>query len=379
MEEKNNEIDTLSTQLLDEQRNTIKVKKSLVKYTKKFTYRYKFPEKGCVYIMYDPNNKFCKHKIGISKNINQRLESDRTMIPTIKIKAIFYTQHYELFEKIIKIKHSDRLELPSHEWVFMELNELIDSYKEIDKACGFSSVIETNLWRYNLEDPVKLEEKTQGSVTQKFPSQIKKQPKNIPTYGNHLEENLNGMLPTRLLLYDYRIKTKEAPENQRYCNAFCQLYQPISEFQYRSKFLMTICSSCESMVDVAKIRIDNGSLTNDQIRADPSILKIEENEMVCRKCDKILDKSAFPDKRRQCKKCRYSVRSKNDNKFDDIISEEINMLQDLSSNPIELRRKLGSYIKTKLHKIITFLKLGRKYNDNKQTCLEKILEYLTSS
>ena len=89
VEEKSHEINSLTSELTKEQQNGIKVKKSLVRFTKKFTYRYKFPEQTCVYILKDPDCKYCKHKIGISKNINQRLESDRTMIPNIKVKAIF--------------------------------------------------------------------------------------------------------------------------------------------------------------------------------------------------------------------------------------------------------------------------------------------------
>ena len=61
----------------------------------------------------------------MTKDINKRLRSDRTMIPLIKSRLIMYTEHYELFEKIVKIKYADMLETQSHEWVFYDINKLI--------------------------------------------------------------------------------------------------------------------------------------------------------------------------------------------------------------------------------------------------------------
>ena len=263
----------------------------------------------------------------------------------------------------------------------MELDELITSYKEINKACGFNSVIEKNLWRYNLEDPVDKPREIESvclsdaKVTKNTPhiskNILKKEPKNIPKYQNNLEEELDGILPSRLLRYDYRIKTAEAPEGHRYCNGYCQIYQPISQFKSRSASLLTICHFCEAMVDTAKIRLSNGSITKQQIRNDPTILKLGENEQICRKCQQILDKTEFPPKKRQCKKCRNSVRSKLGAKFDYVIEEEINTLKSL--HVFEREQKIQTYVKTELNKIATFVGVGRKYNDKKQDMVNKLL------
>jgi hypothetical protein len=40
-----------------------------------------------------------------------------------------------------------------------------------------------------------------------------------------------------------------------------------------------------------------------------------------------------------------------------------------------LREKLDKYVKTELHKIMTFVKVGRKYNDRKSDCVIKLYEY----
>ena len=55
-----------------------------------------------MYILRDHDYKYGKHKIGFSKDINTRLMYDRTMVPSIRVRGVFYTHHYELFEKVIK-------------------------------------------------------------------------------------------------------------------------------------------------------------------------------------------------------------------------------------------------------------------------------------
>jgi phage anti-repressor protein len=376
MEVKDKQLVSLAEKIYEEQSVTIKAQKSLLNIQKKFTHRYKFPKLGCVYILKDPDCKYDKHKIGFSGDINQRLMSDRTMVPSIRVIGVFYTPHYELFEKVIKTRYADRMELPSHEWVFASEEELTEGYRELNKACCFNSTEEKNLWRYNMEEPPEKVCVTDPKIEITIKHQReKKEPKNIPKYQNHLEKDLAGILPSRVLRHGYRLKTKEAPENQRYCNGFCQVYQPVESFNYRSGSLMTICTLCERMVDVAKDRMKSGSVTASQICKDPSILKIEEDEMLCRKCNSVKNKSEFPPKRRQCKKCRQSVRSKLGDKFDENIEEEVSFLQ--SAGEDETRKKLEDYIKIELYKIATFTKVGRKYNDTKKTMVDKLFHHFT--
>lgn len=376
LEEKDKINLTLAKNLTEEQERSIKMEKSLMATQKKFTHRYKFPSRPCVYILKDPDSKFGKYKIGMTKNINKRLESDRTMIPTIKVHFIYYTPHYELFEKVIKVKHCENMELPSHEWVYEQLEVLIESYKEIDKACGFNSVMEKNLWRYNMEEPPS--EMIVNNVSIKVKTKKNNKPqerKYIPKIQNKLEEKLEGLLPERILRYEYVNKNKESPEGMRYCNGFCQNYQPIGSFTKQSASYRTICKCCEHLVDVAHIRLEAKQVTKQEIRDNPTILKMGENEMMCRKCNKIKDKSEFPPKRKQCKKCRYSVKSKYGNKFDSVVEEEVKKLKELDGE--DLDKKLGVYVKTELCKIMTYVKVGRKYNDKKDDMVRKLREYFT--
>jgi len=378
----------IEKKLSDEQKIVIKTKLSLELNQKKFRHRYKFVEQGgCVYILKDPENPLNKFKIGFTDNINERLRSDRTMIPKIKVLFIMYTPFYELFEKNIKIRFEEHFQFQSHEWIILDkfdnVDFIINGYKEIDKACGFNSKIEDNLWKYNLEEPpvsFQSEEVDESSDEKEESKEESKEELNVEQDAELFDKkNLNFagklslILPNYLLRYDYDKKNKEAGEGFRYCNGYCQGYQNIKLFTMKSLSPLTICMKCDSMIDIADIKITNGILTAEQIRRDPTLLEIKDNEQICRKCYKIKNKDEFPEKRRQCKTCRNGTRSKSGKNFDNIIDDEIRILNELSfENKVV---KINKYVKDELQKIISYLKLGRKFSDTKQTMIDKILAH----
>lgn len=51
----------------------------------------------------------------------------------------------------------------------------------------------------------------------------------------------------------------------------------------RSTYQMTVCKECMDLIDIANARITNGEQTAEEIRKDPSILKIHPDQMVRRK------------------------------------------------------------------------------------------------
>ena len=357
IEEKEAEITEIKKELVEEQKMVMKTKKSLMATQRRFMYRHKFRINGCVYVLENPDEKYNKFKIGFSKDMNERLEDDRTMIPNIKVRMILYTEHYEVFEKCIKIRYNDQLEMPSHEWVFEELEKLIATIKEIDKVNRFSGILETEeeMNKYNLDD------KTE--VTRK----------NIPEYYGKLTPKLARLLPSYLVRHDYLLKNDNAPAGNRWCNGWCQDYKLVTDFNMRSEAPMTICLHCENMVDLAEIKINAGEITHEQIRKNPASIMLRATDMVCRKCNLVKDKADFPEKKRQCNKCRQSVRSLFRDKFDDMIEDEINKLSEM--NVDDRTKKLEKYIRDELNKIAQFLNIGRKYNDTKAVMLEKIKEY----
>jgi prophage antirepressor-like protein len=401
IEEENKRLEAqkieIEKKLFVEQKTVIKTKLSLELNQKKFRHRYKFIDQGgCVYILKDPENPLNKFKIGFTDDINERLRSDRTMIPTIKVLFIMYTPHYELFEKLIKIRFEEHFQFQSHEWIILDkfenVNFIINGYKEIDKSCVFHSKIEENLWQYNLEEPPVLfhseeksdnedgfdnaddeSDKESGEEESKCELSLEADSELFEKKHLNFAGKLSLILPTYLLRYDYDKKNEVAGDGFRYCNGYCQGYQNINLFTMKSLSPLTICMKCDSMIDIADIKITNGVLTPEQIRRDPTLLEIKDNEQICRKCYKIKNKDEFPEKRRQCKNCRNGTRSKNGKNFDNIIDEEIRILNELTfENKIV---KINTYVKDELQKIISYLKIGRKFNDNKQIMIDKIIAH----
>jgi prophage antirepressor-like protein len=361
LENKDQDIKTLKTDLLQEQKDVISTKKSLMQTQTKFSQRHKFTDASCVYILQDPDCKYSKLKIGLTTDINQRLMSDRTMIPNIKVRYIMYNDHCELFEKAIKVRCKENLELPSHEWVFESLDNLIKIYNEIDKSNGFSSIIETDLWRYNLEPP---------------PSEEYQEPEpvNIPTYyGTQISQISNLLSGPQLIRGDYLIKNKNAPQGQRWCNGWCQCYKIVTDFAKRSASPMTICIYCENMLDVAIIKVKSELMTEKEIRKNPSKILLEPNQQICRKCETIKHTNDFDEKKRQCKQCRNIPRLKFKENFDDIVESEIKKLRSL--NKYDRDKRLDRYNRDELYKISSVCKIGRKETDIKRTILENLVKY----
>lgn len=369
----------LDIKLVQEQIAVIKTKKSLEVTQKKFTHRHKFPEDiGCVYILKDPDNRLNKYKIGFTHDINERLATDRTMIPQIKVLFIMYTIHYKLLEQIIKVKYELNFEYQSHEWIILDKSEnenyLITGIREIDRTCKFNGKIENELWKYNLEiAPESKKIIDEIKETKKENLSLEEDEKLFDRHHLNFAGKLSLILPTYLLRYEYDKKNKDATDGTRYCNGFCQMYQSIDFFPMRSLSPLTICIKCDSMVDIANIKILNGALTAEQIRNDPKLLEIKDNERICRKCNKIKNKEEFPERRRQCKTCRNAVRSKFGKDFANRIDEEIKILNDLTfENKVS---KINIYIKYELQTIMQYLKIPRKFNDTKQIMIDKIISH----
>jgi prophage antirepressor-like protein len=358
----------LNEKLIEEQKVVIKTKKSLIVNQKKFLHRHKFTEtSGCVYVLQDPENSFNKYKIGFTQDINERLKNDRTMIPNIKVVYIMYTPYYELFEKLIKIKFEKFFQLQS-EWIWLNKFEnvqfIIDGLHQIKDGNGFTCKIEEELWKYNLEEPPNDKVILNIEDEEKLFDKSK-----LNTFAG----KLSSILPSFLIRGEYEKKNETAPFNYRYCNGFCQNYVDKALFDMRSISPLTICMKCNNMIDIANVKINNNILTPEEIRKNPSLLNLGDNERICRKCLKIKNKDEFPEKRRQCKDCRNKVRSKFGKDFDDKIEEEIRILNEI---PMENKEsKINYYTKDELQKIVSFLKIGRKYNDTKDILCAKIIDY----
>ena len=375
------ENDKLNDKLNEEQKENIKMKKYICTTTMKNHYRHQFQIRPCVYILKNPDEKYSKFKIGLSTNINERLTSDRTMIPNIKISLIIYTEHCDIFEKVIKIKYKDRLMMPAHEWVFDELDNLIETFREINKTCGFEGVEESELWRYNMENPPEKTEEPKA-LTDLEKRQLELKSLTDRSINGILSDRLHKILPSYLSKSDFIRKNENSPDGHRYCNGFCQSYKLLTEFSSINTSYTTVCDICKGMEKMAYVKIKNGELTADQIRNNPSLVVLNEDERMCRKCENIKNINMF-----EKNKCGKSIRvvcnecrSKEDkdriqNYCENSMEKDIKILYELRNTPYEFTVKLKTLIKDQLTKIIKRLKIGRKSSDTKELMIQNITEY----
>jgi hypothetical protein len=324
----------------------------------------------------------------MSNNINNRLKSDRTMIPNIKIKYILYVNDNKMFENMVLRKLKDKLLMPSHEWILDNLQNIINVYKQINNSCGFNGIEESELWRYNLEEnPEKnTEKKEKDSDTNDRINQLKdisetEEIKEIEelTYrktSGVLTDRLYKILPKYINKGDYIKKNENAPECQRYCNGFCQKYKFINEFLTINTTYNNVCEVCKNMELVAKIMITKGKFTAEDIRKNPNIIVLNENERVCRKCESIKDKNEYEKNRIVCKTCRSKdSKSKISNYCENELKNDSTILYNMRKNKYEMKVKLNDICKDNLIKIIKQLKIGRKSNDTKEMMVNNVMNY----
>jgi len=393
LENKNNKIILISKELHDEQVKIVKQQNSLLYQQEKITNRYKLSQEAGIYVVYDPSWRFSKYKIGKTGNLDSRFAEYRTMAPNLKIKFIMYTHHYDFFETAIKIKFAEYLEMPSHEILIIDIDQLINGIKEINKVNNLNAVIEEELWKFNNEEPPMFyTSKKQeliipaGGQSKEIKLNLTSLPitkKDIPIpHVIRMESNKQSIddcfLPKRLLLAEYTKMNEEAKENYRFCNSFCQQYKLVSDFSFVSQYLSTCCNYCKEMEELARHRISTGLYTASQIASNPSLVFLEENEKICLKCNKIKDKKFFDKTRRQCKQCRTEKRNQFACEFENIIDEVIEEIEyklksSLSDN--EKYKIVEIFTKDQIHLIAQKLGITRKFNDNLHKMRLKVINF----
>jgi len=115
LEHKQEEIKDVKNKLTKEENLVLRLKKSVANHSKKYRFYHSFKEMLAVYIISDPS-KFNQSelKIGFTENINNRLASDRCMIPNLRLEFLMYCPFAIDFEKIIKIRYREQFTNPNH-------------------------------------------------------------------------------------------------------------------------------------------------------------------------------------------------------------------------------------------------------------------------
>ena len=97
---------------------------------------------------------------------------------------------------------------------------------------------------------------------------------------------------------------KNAPEGQKYCNAFCQKFMDESEF-YDNR---ANCKICFNQISKARKMIDCNQITIEQFKNNPSLVVREKPDIPvfrnCKTCELDLSLDKFEAYRKECIQCR---------------------------------------------------------------------------
>lgn len=115
-------------------------------------------------------------------------------------------------------------------------------------------------------------------------------------FRNYVNESLD--------LNEYNKILKNAPEGQKYCNAFCQKFMDESEF-YDNR---ANCKICFNQISKARKMIDCNQITIEQFKNNPSLVVREKPDIPvfrnCKTCELDLSLDKFEAYRKECIQCR---------------------------------------------------------------------------
>ena len=132
------------------------------------------------------------------------------------------------------------------------------------------------------------------------------------------------------------------------------------------------------MEEIARIKIESGKATIEQIKADPLLLKCGSNDKICRQCLKMKNKEKdFEPNNRKCRQCKIDNQTTRLNKVDykQKIEDIKQFSKDMNTTPIEIELKIKNICKDELIRIISELNLGRSKDDLKDDMVKKVHEY----
>jgi hypothetical protein len=121
----------------------------------------------------------------------------------------------------------------------------------------------------------------------------------------------NYVASNTLTLNEYHAIMKTCPDNQKYCNAFCQSFLDSSEF-HKDR---ANCKSCFIQINKAREMINNNQLTIEQFKNNPSLVTRDHIDIPvfrnCKTCKEDLTLDRFEAYRKECIECRKKKKKLN--------------------------------------------------------------------
>ena len=183
-------------------------------------------------------------------------------------------------------------------------------------------------------------------------------------YKNYVKDSLT--------INEYNAKNSSAPDGQQYCNAFCQQYMNIDHF-YASK---ADCKLCYNQILKARQMIDNGQLTAEQFKENPSIIERTKTIIpmyrICITCNDNKTLDQFEATRKECIPCRRQrAKISNTKKF----AESIIAIDEIKSDIVALTTLLKSISKDIIVMVMSHYKISRSHPDNKDQLMVKVIDH----
>jgi len=169
---------------------------------------------------------------------------------------------------------------------------------------------------------------------------------------------------------------KKAPENQKYCNAFCQKFMDINEF-YDGK---SNCKECFNYIIKIRKMIDNNQLTAEQFKANPDLVKRDKVIIPvyrsCISCKEELTLDKFEATRKECITCRKNKKKINHEEQFDKYKKGIEEVKEDITALTNLLRGMSSDL---LKLVVKEYKISMSHSDRKKDImLVKIIDHFKS-
>jgi len=181
---------------------------------------------------------------------------------------------------------------------------------------------------------------------------------------------------TSLDLNEFNKKIKDAPEGQRYCNAFCQKYMNNDEF-YDGK---ANCKECYNQLIKARKMIDNNQLTAEQFKEDPTLVPREKTVIpvyrTCITCEEELTLDKFEATRKECIQCRKNKKKIN---YEDQFKKYKEGIEEVKTDITALSNLLKAMSVDLLKLVVRDYKITISHSDRKKDImLVKIIDHFKS-
>jgi hypothetical protein len=187
-------------------------------------------------------------------------------------------------------------------------------------------------------------------------------------FKNYVKESLD--------MNQYLKAMKEAPNGQRYCNAFCQKYMDEEEF-YDTR---ANCKTCFNQILKARKMIDNNQLTAEKFKENPSLV---ERETViipvyrdCKGCKKELTLEKFEAQRHECIECRKKkTKINHEAKFKEYLPAIEEAKKDITALTKVIRSMSADVVKL----AVTHFKIKHSHEERKKDILvTKLIDHFKS-